>query len=149
MYIVSACLAGIRCRYDGRCNRDDTVYRLVTEGKAVPLCPEVLGGLSIPRVPCEIILHGGEKRVINRNGEDMTGEFVAGARKTLQIAKILGVEIAILKSKSPSCGCGSIYDGTFSGRLIEGDGITCKMLKDNGIKVYTEDEWRSKYLEEV
>ena len=79
----------------------------------------------------------------------MTGEFVAGARKTLQIAKILGVEIAILKSKSPSCGCGSIYDGTFSGRLIEGDGITCKMLKDNGIKVYTEDEWRSKYLEEV
>lgn len=139
MYIVSACLAGIRCRYDGRCNTDEFVQSLVKEGKAVPICPEVLGGLPIPRVPCEIISHEDPRWVMNRDGEDMTGEFVAGARKTLQIARVLGVKTAILKSKSPSCGCGRIYDGTFTGRLIDGDGITCRLLKDNGIEVYTEE----------
>ena len=102
MYIVSACLAGIRCRYDGRCNTDEFVQSLVKEGKAVPICPEVLGGLPIPRVPCEIISHEDTRWVMNRDGEDMTGEFVAGARKTLQIARVLGVKTAILKSRRGS-----------------------------------------------
>lgn len=138
MYIVSACLAGIKCRYDGRCNRDDFVYRLVEEGKAIPLCPEVLGGLPIPRVPCEIVFDGDIKRVINKEGEDVTGNFVEGAKRTLYIAKVVGAKAAILKSKSPSCGCGQIYDGTFTGKLIEGNGITCELLNDNGIEIYTE-----------
>lgn len=140
MYIVSACLAGIKCRYDGRDNGDDFVYRLVEEGKAIPLCPEVLGGLPIPRVPCEIRSRGGTKRVINREGQDVTENFERGAKKTLEIAKLVGAKAAILKAKSPSCGFGQVYDGTFTGRLIDGNGMTCQALLDSGIEVYTEKD---------
>ena len=140
MYIVSACLAGIKCRYDGKDNENNDIIKLIKEGKAIPVCPEVLGGLPIPRVPCEILKdENGDIKVINKEGIDCTLEFVEGAKKALAIAKIVEVDAAILKSKSPSCGCEKIYDGRFTGRLIDGDGITAKLLKENSIKIYTEN----------
>ena len=140
IYIVSACLAGVKCKYNGESNKNDTVCRLVKEGRAIALCPEVLGGLPIPRVPCEIIYSGNKRKVLNRDGQDVTENFVTGAKKTLEIAKLVDAKVAILKSKSPSCGFGKIYDGTFSGRLIDGNGVTSQLLVDNGIQVYTENE---------
>lgn len=143
LYIVSACLAGIKCRYDGKDNGDEKIIQLVKEGKAIPVCPEVFGGLSIPRVPCEIVLDDkGNIKVINKEGVDCTENFKEGAKKSLAIAEILGADTAILKSKSPSCGCGKIYDGTFSGKLVEGDGVAAKFLTENGIKVYNEDNYK-------
>lgn len=142
MYIVSACLAGIACRYDGKDNGCEHIKRLVREGKAIPVCPEVLGGLHIPRIPCEQVRDKqGTIYVMNKEGRDCTEAFKEGARKTLEIARIVGAEKAILKAKSPSCGCGKIYDGTFSGYLIDGDGITTKHLKEEGIQVYTEQDY--------
>lgn len=140
MYIVSACLAGIKCRYDGKGNQNDDIIKLVKEGKAFPVCPEVLGGLPIPRVACEIIEdEEGKIRVMNKEGNDCTRQFVEGAEKALAIAEIVGADKAILKSKSPSCGYGKIYDGSFTGELIEGQGITAKIFKNKGIEIYTEE----------
>lgn len=138
MYIVSACLAGIKCRYDGRCTTDEKIRKLVEEGKALPVCPEVLGGLSIPRIPCEIIDNNGKIKVINKKGIDCTENFIKGAKKALVIAQTVKARKAIFKSKSPSCGNGEIYDGSFSGKLIKGQGVTTKLFVDNGIEVYTE-----------
>ncbi|MEF9952062.1 MAG: DUF523 domain-containing protein [Clostridium sp.] len=135
MIIVSSCLAGINCRYDGDSNSSSKVIDLVNSGEAIPLCPEVLAGLTTPRIPCEIILRNGTPFVINKKGEDMTNAFLEGARKTLEIAKIVGAKKAILKAKSPSCGCGKIYDGSFSGTLIDGNGLTATLLLENGIEV--------------
>ncbi len=141
MYIVSACLAGVNCRYDGRSNKNEKVLNLVKEGKAIIVCPEVLGGLLTPRVPCEIVIKDGEIRVVNKDGKDCTKEFKLGAEKTLEIAKIVGADKAILKAKSPSCGKGRIYDGTFSNKLICGNGITANLLMNNGIQVNTEEDF--------
>lgn len=142
MYIVSACLAGIKCRYDGKDNENNDIIKLVKEGKAIPVCPEVLGGLPIPRVPCEIIEDkSGKLKVINKEGKDCTLEFLQGAQKALAIAEVVGADTAILKSKSPSCGCGKTYDGKFNGNLVDGDGITTRLFKENGIKVYTENNF--------
>lgn len=142
MYIVSACLAGIKCRYDGKGSENNDIIKLVKEGKAIPVCPEVLGGLSIPRIPCEIIEgKSGKLKVINKEGKDCTLEFLQGAQKALAIAEVVGADTTIFKSKSPSCGCGKIYDGKFNGNLVEGDGITTRLFKENGIKVYTEDNF--------
>ncbi len=138
MYIVSSCLAGINCRYDGRNHLNKDILNLVNKGEAIPLCPEVLGGLETPRIPCEIIGRDEFKKVINKNGVDLTSEFLNGANKVLEICKILNINKAILKSKSPSCGCGEIYDGTFSGNLIKGNGLTADLLIKNNIKVYNE-----------
>lgn len=141
IYLVSACLAGENCRYDGKNSRNEAVVELVRQGKAIPVCPEQLGGLPTPRCPCEIVRAGdGSIRVMSRDGRDLTREFYAGAEKALAIAKAHGVRKAILKSKSPSCGCGQVYDGTFSGRLTEGHGVTAKLLMDNQIEVCTEDD---------
>ncbi|MBW4829332.1 MAG: DUF523 domain-containing protein [Clostridiaceae bacterium] len=142
MYIVSACLAGIKCRYDGKDNENNDIIKLVKEGKAIPVCPEVLGRLPIPRIPCEIIEDkSGKLKIINKEGKDCTLEFLQGAQKALAIAEVVGADTAILKSKSPSCGCGKIYDGKFNGKLVDGDGITTRLFKENGIKVYTEDNF--------
>lgn len=141
MYIVSACLAGIKCRYDGKENTSEKILKLVEQGKAMVVCPEVLGGLDIPRKPCEIRKdENGLEYVINIEEKDCTEAFRLGAQKTLEIAKIVGAEVAILKAKSPSCGCGKIYDGNFNGVLIQGDGLTAKLLKENNITVYTEED---------
>jgi uncharacterized protein YbbK (DUF523 family) len=139
MIIVSACLAGLHCRYDGGEKTNEIVTRLVVEGKAIPLCPEQLGGLSTPRLPAEI---RGEQ-VVRRDGADVTAEFQYGAQESLKIVLLCGAKKAILKAKSPSCGCGKIYDGSFSGTVIAGDGIFAALCKENGIDVKTEEDLQS------
>ena len=129
--LVSACLLGENCKYDGGNNRNDSVLELVHGHEVIPVCPEVLGGLSTPRVPSEIV----DGKVINKEGISVNEEFRAGAKKALEIALNSGVDMAILQSRSPSCGVNEIYDGAFSGALIPGRGIFAKMLVDSGIKV--------------
>jgi uncharacterized protein YbbK (DUF523 family) len=136
MIIVSACLADVHCRYDGGEKPCEAVIRLVAEGKAIPVCPEQLGGLPTPRLPAEQI---GDK-VIRKDGMDVTAEFKRGAQEALKIAKLVGAKTAILKARSPSCGSGKVYDGSFSGRLVDGNGVFAYMYKEEGLEVKTEEE---------
>ena len=136
MRIVSACLLGIKCRYDGKSKSDEKVIRLSKKEILIPVCPEQLGGLSTPREPSE---KRGNK-VITKSGKDVTENFVKGAEEVLKLAKLLNTKEAILKQRSPSCGCGQIYDGTFSHKFIKGDGVTTALLKRNGIKVISEED---------
>ncbi len=134
--IVSACLAGIHCRYNGDAVPVEGVVDLVRQGRAIPFCPEAYGGLATPRPPCEKL----EGRVINNEGEDQTDHFHRGAEEGIRLAQLVGCTEAILKSRSPSCGCGEIYDGTFSSALIPGSGVFADMLLKIGITVRTEEE---------
>lgn len=136
MKIVSACLAGIKCRYDEKSYPNEKVIELVKQGKAIPVCPEQLSDLPTPREPCEI----KNNKVITKNREDMTEKFLKGAKEALKIALLVNCKEAILKARSPSCGCGKIYDGSFTGKLIAGDSIFTKLLKQNNIKVISEEE---------
>jgi uncharacterized protein YbbK (DUF523 family) len=145
MILVSGCLCGINCKYNGGNNLNERILKLFREGRAIPICPEQLGGQSTPRAAHEI--HGGtgaqvldgECRVIGPDGDDdVTSEFIKGAEETLKIAKECGVKVVILKARSPSCGFGKVYDGTFSGTLRAGNGVTAELLYRNGIKVLTE-----------
>jgi len=136
MIIVSACLAGLHCRYDGGEKSNDEVIRLVAEGKAIPVCPEQLGGLTTPRLPCEIV----NGRVMRKDGVDVTAELERGARDCLALAQLTGATSAILKAKSPSCGAGQIYDGTFSGKVIPGDGVFAALCRQEGISLRTEED---------
>ena len=137
-FLVSACLMGIFCRYDGNTNEKEEIKALQKKYIFIYICPECDGGLPIPRAPSE----RKNDLVINSLGEDNTPYFVKGAAHALEVAKKYGITKAILKSKSPSCGKGQIYDGTFSKKLIEGNGLTTDLLIENGIKVYTELEWK-------
>lgn len=137
MKLVSACLIGMNCRYDGKSKLNRKCLKIFKKGKLIPVCPEQLGGLPTPREPAEQQKHGV---VLTKANKNVTKNFIKGARETLKIAKALKTKEAILKSKSPSCSSGLIYDGTFSGKLIKGDGITTALLKKNGIKVITEEE---------
>ena len=137
MIIVSACLAGYRCRYDGKIVPDAEIVALIKRGGAIPVCPEMMGGLPCPRVPAERTKDG--LRVVTREGKDVTEAFTSGAEEALRMAKLYGCDRAILKANSPSCGCGQIYDGTFSGTLIDGDGVTAELFKENGIAVQVKD----------
>lgn len=136
MFLVSACLAGCPCRYDGKANPREDIIALVKAGKALPLCPEQLGGLCTPRLPCERVEDG---RVLCRDGSDKTENFRRGAEAVLALCQSYGIEKAILKARSPSCGVGVIYDGTFSGVLREGDGLCAQLLMQNGIEVLCRD----------
>lgn len=144
MYLVSACLCGINCKYSGKNNLNEKVLDLFNKGLALPVCPEVLGGLTTPREPAEIAggsgkdVFGGKAKVISKIGEDNTEAFIKGAEQVLEIAEKMSVKTAILKANSPSCGYGQIYDGTFSGEKILGNGVTAELLKKNGIEVVTE-----------
>ena len=140
MMIISACLVGVNCKYNGGNNKDKKAYEIFKEGKAVPVCPEVLGGMPIPRIPCEIKKYSNKRKVINKKGKDQTQKFRIGAVKTLEIAMSIGAKKAIMKSKSPSCGFGKIYDGNFSDTLIKGNGITAELLFNNGIEIITEND---------
>ena len=131
MMIVSACLAGFPCRYDGKARPCEQVVELVRAGKAIPVCPEQLGGLPTPRTSCEI----RDGRVVDAEGYDRTEAFRRGARAVLQIAQTYGATEALLQSRSPSCGSGPIYDGSFTKTLTAGDGVTARLLKENGIQV--------------
>ena len=132
--LVSACLLGVMCRYDGQSRPDEKVLGLLKNHVLVPVCPEQLGGLSTPRCPCEI---RGD-RVMSREGDDRTAEYEKGAQEALRLCRLFSCEAAVLKAKSPSCGLGCVYDGTFSGTLRPGDGVTAGLLKNSGVPVYTE-----------
>ncbi len=133
-YLISACLCGRRCRYDGGCFDYPALRQLADIGEAIPFCPECAGGLSTPRVPCEIV---GE-RVLAADGTDCTAAYHRGAAAALALCREHGITAAILKESSPSCGANRIYDGTHTGRKISGRGITAALLADNGITIYTE-----------
>ena len=135
MKVVSACLAGQKCRYNSTSVSCKKVIELVKKGDAIVVCPELLGGLSTPRSPAE----RKGNRVITKDGADVTAQFRDGAKKALKIALDNNCDLAILKSNSPSCGCGQIYDGTFTGKLISEDGEFTKLLKKHHIKVITEN----------
>jgi len=136
MILVSACLAGIKCRYDGKDNANDKVIQMVKNGVAIPICPEQLGGLQTPRIPAEII----ENKIINKKGENLTSKFKKGAKETLRIAELVNCQKAILKQRSPSCGYGKIYDGSHTGKIIEGMGFTARVLSQKGITILTEED---------
>ena len=140
MILISACLVGINCRYDGTNKLDEKIIELVKKGDAILVCPEQLGGLATPRIPAEIKIINGETRVITKAGVDVTKEYERGAEEVLKLAKRLNITKVLFKEKSPSCGKGYIYDGTFTGNLIEGNGITTELLLKNGIEVITEKD---------
>ncbi|WP_309227722.1 MULTISPECIES: DUF523 domain-containing protein [unclassified Mycolicibacterium] len=139
--IVSACLSGMPCRYDGRARPDKDVIDAVSSGQALPLCAEVLGGLPTPRPAAEIVggdghdVLDGRARVVSVNGDDLTDAFIAGAKAVADTAIAQGARRAILQARSPSCGCGSIYDGTHSGVLQPGDGVVAAELRRRGVHV--------------
>ena len=137
MILVSKCLAGYDCCWDGGTNLVPEIKALVDQGLAVTACPEVLGGLPTPREPSEI----KDSSVVNKAEVDVTAEFKAGAEKALAIYKENNCTYAILKAKSPSCGKGTVYNGLFDGGLVTGNGITAQLFLDHGIKVFTEQEW--------
>jgi len=145
--MVSACLAGVNCVYDGSHNRQSHFVRLMLEGEVLLFCPEVLGGMRIPHPPSEICggdglaVLEGRARVVSRDGRDVTEFFILGARKTLAFARKHAVTTAVMKAKSPSCGCGRIYDGTFTKTLVPGFGVTAALLKQNGIEVISDEEY--------
>lgn len=134
--LVSACLLGENCKYNGGNNKNDNVIKLGEKHTLIPICPECMAGLHIPRVPSEI--RNGS--VYSKNGDDLTNEFKDGAQQSLYVAEESACQIAVLKERSPSCGFGEIYDGTFSSKLVKGNGITAQLLYDNGIKIYGESQ---------
>ena len=149
--LVSACLLGVACRYDGASKGlpDSVLRALMARHTLVPVCPEQLGGLASPREPSE---RQGD-RVVSKGGKDVTGQYVRGAEQTLYLAKLFSCRAALLKEKSPSCGRGSIYDGSFQKRLIDGNGVTAELLLKNGILVFGESQiddllaWKEKKAE--
>ena len=144
--LVSACLAGCACRYDGSDNNDDRLAELLRGRRAVLVCPEEQGGLGTPRPPAEIVggdghdVLDGRARVVTASGEDVTEAYLEGARVALGKARQAGARTAVLKARSPSCGKGAVYDGSFEGRLSSGDGVTAALLQAHGIRVLTEEE---------
>lgn len=140
MILVSACLVGINCKYNGGNNYNEKIFELVKKGEAIPICPEQLGGLQTPRIPSEIKIIDGKRYVINKEGEDVTQNFEKGAEEVLELAKKLDINKAILQPRSPSCGVGKIYSGNFNGELIEGNGILAELFIKNGIEVLMPDD---------
>lgn len=134
--LISGCLLGLDCKYDGGNNYIEEIEKLKELVNLIPVCPEQLGGLTTPRQPSEI----RDGNVISRTGEDVTAEYEKGACEALKLAQLFGCSCAILKARSPSCGSGIIYDGTFSKKKIPGDGKAAGLLKAKGIRVYTEFE---------
>lgn len=135
--MVSACLLGDNVKYNGGNNQNNELIVFLKDYEVIKVCPECLGGLLIPRVPAEII----DNKVINKEGIDVTNKYNLGALKTLEIAKINNIKVAILKRNSPSCGSGLVYDGTFTNKLKEGNGKTAELLQMNGIVVLNEDNY--------
>ena len=136
-YVVSACLVGFATRYDGRSNFVAAVARLYNLGLCLPVCPECLGGLAVPRLPCEICVD----KILRRDGCDVTAAFGLWAKLALKLALESRARIAILKSRSPSCGFGAIYDGTFSKKLVPGSGLFARKLLEHGLSIFTEENF--------
>ena len=145
--LVSACLLGQPVRYDGRSSgHPDLLQTWQRDGRVVPLCPEVAGGLPTPRPPAEIpggqggAVLDGEAQVVTVGGEDVSAQFLAGARLALELVRRHGIRVAVLKSGSPSCGNRLVYDGTFSGTKVSGEGVTSALLRREGVLVFSELE---------
>ena len=132
--LMSACLMGVNCRYDGGGKMIPELQQLMELAHVVPVCPEILGGLTTPRTPSERV--GG--RVLMKDGTDVTAAFRRGAGEALRLAGLYGAKVAVLKERSPSCGSGVIYDGSFSGQFKPGHGVTGELFRDHGIAVYGE-----------
>lgn len=140
MILVSACLVGINCKYSGGNNYNQKIFDLVKEGKAIPICPEQLGGLNTPRKPVELKVINGKRYAIDNEGNDLTENFERGALEVLNLSKNLNINKAILQPRSPSCGANKIYSGNFDNKLVDGNGILAELLKQNGIDVLTPNE---------
>lgn len=155
MILVSSCLLGLDTKYDGKNNIKELLIEYSRYGKFIPVCPEQLGGLSTPRVPSEIIGGSGEDvlkglcRVLSDTGVDETQQYIKGAQEVIKLVKIFPVKAAILKQRSPSCGSAQIYDGTFSGKIRNGTGVTAVLLKEYGIPVYSEENINRDVLERL
>ena len=151
MYIVSRCLLGVNCKYNGANNHREDVVEFTRKHVCVDVCPECAGGLPIPREPSEIVIRDGQRRVESRRGEDVTDCFIRGAQRSWERIQAAieetgePVQGAILKAKSPSCGVGKVYDGQFNGTLVEGNGFLAELLLEKGIPVWTEKN----FLEEI
>ena len=132
--LISACLLGCRCRYDGASKPQPWLAALAERHELVPVCPEQMGGLATPRPPAE---RQGD-RVVTKEGADVTAQYRRGAEEALRLCRLFDCQAALLKERSPSCGCGSVYDGTFTGVLTAGDGVTAELLRAEGVPVYGE-----------
>ncbi|MGI6684745.1 MAG: DUF523 domain-containing protein [Bacillota bacterium] len=145
MILISACLLGVNCKYSGGNNKNSDLVALLKDKKILPICPEELGGLPTPRFPAEIIkgngldVLNGRAKVCLKDGSDVTQRFLEGAEITKKIVQSNPVNLAIMKERSPSCGVKRIYDGTFTGSIISGTGVTTALLKKMGIKVISEE----------
>lgn len=142
--VVSSCLLGVACRYCGGSCRYPQIEKLKQRHQLIPVCPEIFGGLPTPRPAAEIV--GG--KVVNKEGKDVTAAFQKGAEETWKLASFLEADCAILKKNSPSCGFGSIYDGSFTGTLVEGMGVTAQLLHEQGLPVYNEHNFNAFIMEE-
>lgn len=136
--LVSACLLGVCCRYDGQAKPHEGVLSLLGRHTLIPVCPEIYGGLATPRPAAERV----GKRVLTAQGGDVTAQYRRGAEETMRLGRLYGCEAALLKERSPSCGSGVIHNGRFDGELTPGDGVTAALLRANGIAVYGESEWQ-------
>ncbi len=136
MILVSACLLGCPCKYSGGDNFSPAVQAFLKDKDYILCCPEQLGGLPTPRPPAEI----QNGRVVSRTGDDVTAAYRKGAEEALRLCRLTGCRAAVLKANSPSCGCGQVHDGSFSGALVPGSGITAQLLKDHGVRVLTEED---------
>lgn len=149
--MISACLLGLNSKYNAGSNKLPYIGEIAKKALLIPVCPEQLGGLPTPRPSCEICggdgrdVLTGRARVCAKSGEDCSAAFIRGGRETLLLAKTLGAEAALLKARSPSCGFGEIYDGTFLGKIKAGAGVTAAILTDNGLPVFTEED-KEKFL---
>ncbi len=147
MKLISACLCGINCKYNGKNNSHPLFEAMLVRNEVLPVCPEQMGGLPTPRPACEIIggtgldVLQGKAQVISNDNRNLSEAFIKGAEEVLKLAAGKGIKEAVFQSRSPSCGCGHIYDGTFSTHLIEGDGVTTALLRQHGIKVINETEF--------
>ncbi|MFD2681747.1 DUF523 domain-containing protein [Bacillus seohaeanensis] len=152
MILVSSCLAGLTVRYNGTHSLNNEINKLVEENKAITICPELLGGFSIPREPAEIIGGNGDDvldekaKVVEKSGKDVTELYIKGAYATLEKALEINATIVVLKENSPSCGSLKIYNGKFIGEKIEGMGVTSALLKRNGLRVISEEQFAETYL---
>ncbi|MGG1679628.1 DUF523 domain-containing protein [Neobacillus sp. NRS-1170] len=152
MILVSSCLAGLYVRYNGTNCLNDKISKLVEENKAITICPELLGGFSTPREPAEIIGGNGEDvldgnaKVVDKSGKDVTQLYIKGAYSTLEQAIELNATLVVLKENSPSCGSSTTYNGEFTGKKIMGMGVTSALLKRNGLKVISEEQFADTFL---
>lgn len=135
--LVSACLLGVGCRYDGASKPNEKILAWLDRFEWIPVCPEILGGLPTPRIPAE----RREDGVFTQDGREVTEQYLRGARETLRLAELYGAKVAVLKARSPSCGRDEIYDGTFSRTLVPGQGIAAELLTRAGLTVFTEEDF--------